>query len=104
MIAGNHDFLFEDDVPRSAALIPNGTDILITHRPSQGILDLTTRGEIAGCEDLMRPVERVRPKQHVFGRIHEGYGMIKKNGTCFVNACNAAVRYRMRNLAVVVEI
>lgn len=54
--------------------------------------------------DLLRHVERVRPKLHSFGHIHEGYGMVDKEGTCFVNACNLNERYRMRNLAVVVDV
>jgi len=152
MIAGNHDFLFEqnpektlamippgiiylndsgvtiegvkiwgspysprffdwafncdrgEDIAQHWRLIPDGTDVLITHGPPAGILDRTMDGDVAGCEDLLRHVERVRPKVHVFGHIHEGYGMVDKDGTCFVNACNADVRYRMRNLAVVLDL
>jgi predicted phosphodiesterase len=34
-------------------LIPEGIDILITHGPPYGIGDLTTRGDNAGCQDLL---------------------------------------------------
>lgn len=62
-------------------LIPSGTDILITHGPPFGILDqvsLSSRGQgkdrRAGCVDLRNAVERIQPRLHVFGHIHEGYG------------------------------
>lgn len=54
-------------------LIPDDTDILITHTPPLGYGDYTCSGVRAGCVDLLRTVqERVKPKYHVFGHIHEG--------------------------------
>jgi len=35
------------------------TDVLITHGPPYGILDLTDEGVKAGCEELMKAVLRV---------------------------------------------
>jgi Icc-related predicted phosphoesterase len=67
-------------------LIPSDTDILVTHGPPRGILDRTARGESAGCRELSRAVERVRPEVHVFGHIHEAYGQESRDGTLFVNA------------------
>ena len=61
------------------------------------------RGRGVGCEELGKAVERVRPRLHVFGHIHEGYGVAKSGGTVFVNACNCDVRYRAVNAPVVVE-
>lgn len=58
-------------------LIPDDTDILITHGPPNGILDKVKRDYNAsvGDMDLLRAVkDRIRPKLHVFGHIHEGYG------------------------------
>ena len=53
--------------------IPEGVDILITHGPPIGHGDLCRNGLRAGCVDLLREVqERVRPKYHLFGHIHEG--------------------------------
>ncbi|KAK8071434.1 Metallo-dependent phosphatase-like protein [Apiospora hydei] len=51
--------------------VPDGTDILVTHGPPRGHLDLNGR---LGCEGLLREVWRVRPALHVFGHVHEGYG------------------------------
>jgi len=87
-------------------LIPTGTDILITHGPPHGIGDKTEAGEQAGCEDLSRAVLKIRPRIHVFGHIHEGYGVHKRKGTrtIFVNAsiCNAS--YDPVNKPVVLEL
>jgi predicted phosphohydrolase len=68
-------------LPRGAALrekwdcIPDHTDVIVTHTPPFGILDQATDGTLCGCEDLLSVVkERVRPRLHVFGHIHEGHG------------------------------
>jgi Icc-related predicted phosphoesterase len=68
--------------------IPDNTDILITHGPSFGTLD-TVAGrswDNLGCELLAERIERFRPKIHVCGHIHSGYGYEFKNGTHFFNA------------------
>ena len=66
-------------------LIPEDTDILITHSPPFSILDRTRR-ERTGCNELLRAVCRIRPKLHVFGHIHEGYGKEERDGIIYVNA------------------
>ncbi|KAK4947640.1 hypothetical protein LTR10_013586 [Elasticomyces elasticus] len=53
-------------------------DIMLTHGPPQGILDLTSTNEPVGCEHLRRAVERCRPRIHCFGHIHESWGAVVK--------------------------
>lgn len=54
-------------------LIPNDTDILITHTPPIGHGDFCYSGVRAGCVELLTTVqERVKPRYHIFGHIHEG--------------------------------
>lgn len=53
-----------------AGTIPNDTDILITHGPPRAHLDLLN----LGCPGLLAEIWRVKPKLHVFGHVHEGYG------------------------------
>ena len=68
--------------------IPDNTDILITHGPAFGTLD-TVAGrpwDNLGCELLAERIERLRPKIHVCGHIHSGYGYVFKDGTHFFNA------------------
>ena len=78
-------------------LIPLDTDILITHGPPLNILDKTVRGDIVGCEDLLNAVNKIKPKIHVFGHIHEDNGVLKKNDTTFINASILNERYRNTN-------
>lgn len=87
--------------------IPGDTDILITHGPPAGILDqviTATHLHSVGCEDLTRELERLRPKLHVFGHIHEGHGQQRLGDCQFVNAstCNSA--FRPLNPAIVVDL
>ncbi|KAJ6510920.1 Metallo-dependent phosphatase-like protein [Mycena sanguinolenta] len=56
-----------------AAAIPR-TDILLTHCPPHDILDLTNKGDRAGCPALAARLPAIRPRLHVFGHIHEGRG------------------------------
>lgn len=86
------------------AKVPLKTDILVTHSPPSGILDLTAAGINAGCEDLIARVKKVKPKLHCFGHIHEGYGRQAKGDTTYVNASICDEDYSPRNLAVVVEV
>ncbi|KAJ8307240.1 hypothetical protein KUTeg_015324 [Tegillarca granosa] len=69
--------------------IPNNTDILITHGPPLGYGDEVGHhgsGHV-GCVELLNTVQkRVHPKYHVFGHIHEGYGVTSDGETTFINA------------------
>lgn len=86
-------------------LIPDDIDVLITHGPPLGILDRTRRGVDAGCADLLAEVtERIHPRLHLFGHIHEGYGRHDRDGQCFVNASSCDVQYRLVNPPILVEL
>jgi Icc-related predicted phosphoesterase len=78
-------------------LIPKGVDILITHGPPNGILDQTPQGDFAGCEELRGKIEELRPKAHVFGHIHCGYGTTERFGVKFINASNCDESYEPTN-------
>lgn len=72
-------------LPRGKALrehwqtIPPDTDVLITHGPPWGHCDLTCKGYNVGCKDLLEEVrDRVKPKIHVFGHLHEGINLREK--------------------------
>lgn len=66
--------------------IPDNTDILITHGPAFGYGDMTQRGVNAGCEVLYDRIMEVMPKIHIFGHIHESFGVRDMNGVVSVNA------------------
>jgi predicted phosphodiesterase len=81
--------------------IPEDTDILITHGPAQTYLD--TAGApyntpLLGCELLKERIELIRPKIHVCGHIHGGYGYYYNGHTHFFNASVLNERYSYANL------
>ncbi|NIJ44439.1 Icc-related predicted phosphoesterase [Wenyingzhuangia heitensis] len=92
------------DIKKHWDLIPNDTDVLITHGSPYGILDQTVRGDKIGCEDLLKKVLEIRPKIHAFGHIHEAYGIKNINETTFVNASLLNERYRYTNDPIVLEV
>lgn len=69
----------------SEILIPEDTDIVITHEPPIMILD-ESAGTHWGIAPLFKRIMDVKPKYHFFGHAHEGYGTIKQNGIVFSNA------------------
>ena len=86
------------------AQIPSGTDVLLTHGPPHGILDTTVRGQSVGCEELTLAIQRVRPKLHVFGHIHECYGQLVRDGTHYVNASSCNLQYLPIHPPIVVDL
>jgi Icc-related predicted phosphoesterase len=127
-IAGNHDFGFEQqtdidqefkdlgvtylfafNLPRGEELaakwekIPDDVDILITHGPAYGILDYAPIGGRVGCEELYRKIVEVKPKIHVCGHIHDGYGQKTMGGIEFLNASVLNDRYEYAHKPIVVE-
>lgn len=72
---GNWHFMkSRDKMDRLWQNIPEDTDILITHTPPKGCLDLSYNRnhelEFCGCSALLRHVFRVKPKIHMYGHIH----------------------------------
>lgn len=78
-------------------MIPSDTNILVTHGPVKGMLDRTTSNINAGCEDLLNTVNKVQPKFHLFGHIHEAYGKEKINETTFFNGSLLNEYYNLVN-------
>lgn len=82
------------------AVIPTYTDILITHGPAQGNLDTSGppyNEPNLGCELLIERIKEVKPKIHVCGHIHGGYGYKFDGDTHFFNASILNERYEFRN-------
>lgn len=86
------------------SLIPGDTDVLITHTPPYGILDSLNSGKHVGCVDLAHALQRVQPKLHVCGHIHEAYGLFEQNGTTFINACVCNEYYQPVNAPIVFDL
>jgi Icc-related predicted phosphoesterase len=104
-------------------MIPGDVDVLVTHGPPIGHGDRCMGGNRAGtvvdikdlyetharrglgCVDLLREIQtRVKPKYHVFGHIHEGYGLTTDGTTVFANASICNYHYRGVNAPVVFDL
>lgn len=96
-------------------MIPADTDVLITHGPPYGILDVITdiNGKPLnhiGCQDLKNKFEQeiIIPKLCVFGHVHESYG-IKScpqflNKPIFINCSLMDRNYNVTNKPIEIEI
>jgi Icc-related predicted phosphoesterase len=96
------------ELRRKWEMIPDDTDVLITHGPPKGILDLvadrwTGTYEAVGCEELLPIVQRIRPRVHIFGHIHAGYGQVEQGGTTFINASSCNEAYKIVNAPIVLD-
>jgi Icc-related predicted phosphoesterase len=102
-----HDWAFNlkrgNEIQKHWEKIPDQLDILITHGPAHGILDLTNRNESVGCKDLLKKIKVIKPKIHISGHIHEGYGIVKKYGIDFINASVLNVNYLLTNSPIELE-
>ena len=86
-------------------LIPNDTDILLTHGPAKGILDISIYdGFACGCEELLLALHRVKPDIHAFGHIHAHGGSIEHLGkTMCINASVCDEQYNPTNKIVTID-
>lgn len=78
-------------------LIPENIDILMTHGPAACVLDRCLNGFSAGCEDLMQTIQRIKPRIHACGHIHEAYGCLEYGATTFINASIMDEHYQIVN-------
>ena len=95
--------------------LPAGVDILITHGPPKGALDVTLDRKSAkpihvGSQSLMRHVvNRVQPKIHAFGHIHDepgivNFGVLERDGVTFVNCACCDNRNQLVNHGIVLHV
>lgn len=91
-------------------IIPEGTNVLITHGPPYDILDKTVfangemRPEPLGCPLLLKRIQEVKPDLHFFGHIHfPGGTQIHKDGTSYYNCAVCDEHYYPCNPLTIVE-
>jgi len=97
----NEDFLRE-----KFALIPDDTDVLISHSPPAGFGDRVGR-ENTGSVALNRRIQEVMPKLAVYSHIHHGFGVDFCEGVTLANVSHSAVRnnqYVPKNAPVVFDV
>lgn len=93
---------------RNYAAIPEDTDVLITHCPPYGMLDLddSIDGEFIhyGSEELLDRVDGIHPHAHLFGHIHRRHGITGQNGIIFSNASIMNDNYTELNIPNIITI
>lgn len=92
------------EIARHWAMIPEGTDVLVTHGPLYRHLDAIGGFDHGGCEMLRRRVVEIGPQLHVCGHLHEGYGSDFLGRTILVNAAICNESGRPVNVPIVVDL
>lgn len=94
----------ERELAKKWALMPNDTDVLITHGPPKGMLDevdATWFDEPAihvGSQSLFDRVKEIKPKYHIFGHIHEhGECIAQDDETMYYNCSHVNEAYEPLN-------
>src|SRR6185437_12115782 len=77
----------EEELAEKWKMIPDDIDILVTHSPSQGVLD-EVECISCGSSSLIKPMIKSGCSLHIFGHIHESYGKFYNPilGITYVNA------------------
>ena len=79
-----------DKMERVWKVIPESIDIVISHGPPKGILDLTinhdNKLELCGCLSLKKHMIKIQPKLCLFGHIHN-HKYITNAGTMKIYGC-----------------
>ena len=105
---GLHNWAFSrergKEIRRHWELIPETTDILITHTPAFGILDEISSGIKVGCEELAKILPLVQPNYHLFGHIHHAFGETKRSAIDFFNLSMVDERMRIIHSPIIIEI
>lgn len=87
----------EEDLDEYWQMIPEDTDIVVTHGPPKGVLDLSYNRNRCGSETLLKRVMDISPQYHIFGHLHESYGTWesgnKYHPTKFINASHVNRMY-----------
>lgn len=83
-----------DEHERQIEAIPDDIDILVSHEPPLGILDLSGSTHY-GSPSLLTKVAAIKPCYHLFGHIHDARGRYKTGDTVFINSAVVDENYNL---------
>ena len=93
------------DAERTWSAIPRDADVVMTHGPAFQLLDRIFAGSHVGDKTLRRELlERVQPRYHCCGHIHEAWGVEKTPTTVFINAACCTLLYKVKHEPIVFDI
>ena len=94
-----------EDLKEKWFWIPSDCDILVTHGPAYGHLDISGYGgQNVGCELLRERVDVIKPLIHCFGHIHGSAGYKFDGNTHYFNASILDERYEYRNKPMTIDL
>jgi UDP-2,3-diacylglucosamine pyrophosphatase LpxH len=92
------------ELQEKCSSIPLNIDILISHSPAFGHLDrIVGQTEHLGCELLATRINEIKPKIHVCGHIHSGYGYKFHNNIHYINAAALNEQYQYTNKPLTID-
>lgn len=81
-------FFIEGFEDRRVKAIPSGVDVLVSHQPPFGVLDedrIEGMPVHYGSEVLQEQLRATKPRFHLFGHVHAGYGTLRRGGATSAN-------------------
>lgn len=97
----------EADLKYHYSYIPEDLDILVSHGPPKGILDIVPRGVHAGSTSMKEALTKLTlpPIHHIFGHLHTGGGKTVEVGDTFYhNAAICTEEYKPLNKIITFDI
>jgi Icc-related predicted phosphoesterase len=88
-------YLPAEEMRKRWDMIPEDTDVLITHTPPIDILDRNSRGKACGCPDLRQRLTELKLRLHCFGHVHASAGTHQLNQTTYINASMVNSQYEL---------
>jgi Icc-related predicted phosphoesterase len=88
-------YLPPEEMRKRWELIPEDTDVLITHTPPLNILDHNRSGKACGCPDLRKRITDLRLRFHCFGHVHASAGTLNLIRTTYINASMVNSQYEL---------
>ncbi|VZI08788.1 unnamed protein product [Fusarium fujikuroi] len=70
--SGSTDWGFQYNGAHEFA-IPRGIDLVVTHGPPHGIMDMTPERQRIGCPQLFSAIAKAQPRIHCFGHVHSSW-------------------------------
>lgn len=105
---GSGSWAFNKDPGREITLhwekIPENTHFLVTHGPPYKIMDELDNKMHLGCEKLLKRVQKLKIPHHIFGHIHDDYGIIQRGDTVYINASSLTNDHRLVNPPLVLNL
>lgn len=94
----------EEFLEKKYSLIPDDTDVIISHRPPKEYGDQTMQNDNVGSVSLLKRIDAIAPKLVVCGHIHFARGEYYHGKTKIINASILDEAYKFAHQPITVEL